>query len=180
MSRAAIHFGLMVLLAALAVLLAAGCGSGDEGDSASGASAEATQERPPGVSMSRPEFIAAASKACRRARQELAEEASRYIQLRSGEVPRPVLYADLAHQVLLPAIEAEMEGIRYLGVPPSELDPIEKILDDAEYTVNAVVFQKRIPSIEAVYREFNVVTKGFRSYGLPACTPGISVLGDRS
>lgn len=153
-------------------MLAAGCGgdsSGSDGGDATG------QGQPRGVSLSRSEFIEEASKGCREMRSSLKEEVSRFLANRRGEKPRPVLYADLAHFVLLPTIEAEMESIRYLGVPPSEERPIEKILDDSEYTINEIVFQQRIPSIDAVYRQFAKVIKGFRAYGLPACANGSSV-----
>lgn len=168
----------VLLATVVAVAVLASCGS--DGGSGGEADAGGGETAPPGVSLSRSEFIERAAAACREARADLEDDVARFLRVHRGKKPRPILYGDLARLVLLPAIEAEMEAIRALGVPPSELEPIEELLDEAEFTLNEVVYQQRIPSMEAVYRQFADASKMARAYGLPECINGGSVTGGRA
>jgi hypothetical protein len=168
----------LLALAISSALLAAGCG-GDEneaprgGDSSevSGVARGGGEEVLRGASLSKPEFIKEAAKACKEARKGLHGQASRFLASQDPSKPRPVMYADLAHLVLLPGIERELEAIRVLGVPPSEEKRIDEILSEGEFTINTVVYEPRIASIHAIYRQFADVHGMFSAYGLPDCVP---------
>lgn len=135
------------------------------GETASGGGSEAapggsgTEEVPRGISLSRPEFIKEAAKACKEASRGLDEEASRFLANQKPSKPRPAQLLDLAQLILLPAIERELEAIRILGVPPTEEKRIDEILNEGEDVINKVVYEPRIPSADAVYRQFVGVHK---------------------
>lgn len=147
-----------LLLAVLAVgSLPVSCGDDDSDDPAS----------------KKAEFIVDASAACKRERIGLGEKASAFLGLDgSKRKPRPVLYADLAHFVLLPTIESELEAIRVLRPPPADADLIDEILFVSQIEIDKLANTSRIPSVEAVYRHFGEAARMFRAYGLPACATG--------
>ena len=170
------RLGRLTAFAVSAAIFTTGCGGGEGDDGGAGSEREQT---PPGVSMSRPEFLKAAGKACREVRANLEGDVLIFLrrQRQTTSKPEPVIYKDLSRLVLLPTIEAEMEAIRTLGVPPSEEERIEEILDEGEFTINEVVYEPRVPSIESVYRAFADTHRMFRGYGLPACVNGSDVTG---
>jgi hypothetical protein len=156
--------GALLVVAISGVLFATGCG-GDESEAARGGG----EEEPRGVSLSKPEFLVEAAKACKEASRGLDQEASLFLANQKPSKPRVAKYEDLSHLVLLPAIERELESIRLLGVPPSEVKRIDEILNEGEDVIDKVVFETHITSAGAVYRQFAGVHRMFRAYGLPAC-----------
>jgi hypothetical protein len=148
------------LLVATLIAIAVGCG--EDSDNSSGNSP-----------MSKAEFVKRANAVCEKARSTVKEEVEVFLERQRSDKPTPVLYADLTHLVLLPAVEREMEAIRYLRIPPKEVKPIDAILDVAEPVVDELANTSRIASLEVVKREFAEARKQYSAYGLNSCTPGL-------
>ncbi len=149
---------LLVPVAVLALALLCGCGGG----------AASSTTSPP----SRAEFLERANAGCLRARQGLAQRVKEFQAREGGRWPREVLNAELAHKVLLPTVEEEMEAVRALRAPPGEEERISRILFVEESALTAVVFMTRVASVAAVWHEFAESARALREYGLPECANG--------
>lgn len=151
----------------------AGCGGDDDGGPEG-------FETGAGRSLGKAEFIERANAVCRRARSGLGEETAIFLEQRLGKGPRWDVYADLAHLVLLPAVEREAEAIRFLGVPPSEEEVVDDMLYADQLVIDMLAHEDRIYSEQEVYREFTEAGRMFREYGLTACANGPGPAGGRS
>jgi hypothetical protein len=155
---------LLAVATTIAVFLAGGCGGTDSSSSTS-SSTEAS-------AVTKAEFLAKANAACKEAGAGLAGRISFYRRRAAGRPPER-LNADLAHYVLLPTIEAEMEAIRAFILPPAEQDRVNEILYAEEQAYNAVFFTKKLASLAAAERRFTESGKLLSAYGLTACANGL-------
>lgn len=164
------------LVPALAIAIAAlasGCGSEGEGDSAT-ARPSAEKE------LTRAAYLRKANAGCRRERQGLEREVSRFLRLQRGRKPPRELYADLAQLVILPAIESEMEAVRALGAPPgppSEERKVDRLLYAEEIALNELALTDEVASRKAIERKFTRSGRRLAAYGLPDCANGIPRTG---
>jgi len=167
-----------VLAPIVAALAVGGCG-GDSGDAeGDGGGGVDSSEGVSTSSLSKPEFVKRANSVCAMETVGLAEEAATFVEMqrRRRHKPLPVLTADLAHFVLLPAIERQLwrlyQLIGKLGAPRGDEERIDEALDLERLAVDAVATTHRIPSLKAVYRPFRASARIFRAYGLGACANG--------
>jgi glutaminyl-peptide cyclotransferase len=122
---------------------------------------------------SKAEFIERANAACARERAGVGERVSAYLrQLRSEGKPSEVRYADLAHFVLLPTIEAEIVRINELKVPHGDEKRVEEMVYAERVAIDEVATTTKVASIEVVENHFIKSGKLFRAYGLSSCANG--------
>jgi hypothetical protein len=153
-----------LIAAALLLTAAAGCGSGG--------GATSSIARP-----SKPAYLKQANAACRKARVGLEEEVSEFLERQRGKKPPRILYADLAHLVLLPTIESEMEAVRAIRVPSeAEGRRVDQLLFAEEMVLNEIAVSTEVePSRNTVERRFAESGRMLADYGLPACANGLDV-----
>lgn len=159
-----ILLGIALAAAISAAALASGCGSGEADEPAT---------------VTKPEYLKRANAACREERSGLDERVVEFLEISGGNgKPREVLIADLAHNVLLPTVENEMEAVRALRPPKGETGRIDRLLYLEESDLTRIVFMQRVKSIAAVKREFAESARLLTDYGLPACANGPQTLRD--
>jgi hypothetical protein len=191
----------MTLLAAafVAVVLATGCGGGGGDSTSTGASGSAGATAGGGSesgsnssaesgsggessgagglsesSLSKEEYVKQASAACNKEREGLIEEVAAYLEKHgSDNLPEGVLIANMAKQVVLPVVEAEVETVRSFGAPAGDEQKVEALLASQEAAVEEVKGLKTAKSLEEVEAHFDSATKEFRAYGFTACTNSI-------
>lgn len=153
------------LLTAAIAVAAIGCG-GENGKTS-------TADRP-----SKPAYLKRANAACKQARTGLDEEVSEFLERQRGKKPPRVLYADLAHLVLLPTIENEMEAVRAIRVPSEEEGrEVDRLLFAEEMVLNEIAVSTEVePSRAAIERRFAESGRMLSAYGLPACANGLDVV----
>lgn len=157
--------GLILIAAAAATI---GCGSSGADLSSSVDTSTSTR-----TVLSRAEFVKLANAACARERKGLGQRVRRFLGWRKGDgTPKEVLYADVAHFVVLATIEAEMVRISELRPPPKDEERIANMLYVEEREIDEVALKKRLPSITAAERYFVEAGPLFRAYGLTACANG--------
>ncbi|MGC1852033.1 MAG: hypothetical protein WA687_06300 [Solirubrobacterales bacterium] len=166
----------LLVLGVSVVVIAAGCG--DESSDAD-TTAEATAGTTSGTTeLSKAEYLKRANAGCRKERVDLEEEISEFLQRQSGKKPPEVLYADLAHLVILPVIENEMEAVRALGATPGGPDEDQEVnylLYAEEAALNEIALSQRMPSREAIEKRFTKSGRMLSEYGLPDCANGLDV-----
>jgi hypothetical protein len=108
------HLTLFVLL--LAALGLPGCGGSDE--------------EPP----TKAEFIASSEALCKKQNERLEQEVEKYSDERNLRYrkPPPKVFEEEAEEILVPAIERKLDGLRQLGAPAGEEQRLERILGAAE------------------------------------------------
>lgn len=156
---------LPVAIAIGAAALVAGCGTSDD---------EASAGFPAGKApITRVQFLAKANAACAKQRVGLRAQIAAFYDLHRGDgTPRPALYAELAHRVLLPTIEAEMFQLEELRAPPRVRDSLTKILTVERAGVDEIALAERIESIESVARRFAAADRQLSAFGLQGCAEG--------
>jgi len=153
-SRRSLRLAALIAMAGLA----AGCG-GSEGNEGN-------------APLSKAEFIERANAACERERRGLEKRVAEFLARQEGSKPPKELYTDLAHFVLLPTIESEMEAIRMLPVAPREAGAVNRLLYTEQLALDTLANTSEIESREAVERSFAESARELRAYGLAACTNG--------
>lgn len=153
------------IMVAISLLLAgAGCGGGGSGEKGSTAS-----QAPP----TRTEFVARMNAICKEKKAGLKTRVARFFKLHSSShEPRPVLYHELAHFVLLPTIEAEMAPFFRVTWPPRDRERLQAMLSMQRITIDEIVTDETVPSLAEFRRRFASSGRLFRAYGLYACANG--------
>lgn len=124
-------------------------------------------------------FTKQANRECAKQNVGLGGEVATFVERQRQRKPRPVLTADVAHFVLLPAIEQQLgllyELIQRRGVPAGDHARIYDMLSSERHAIDKVATSYRIQSLRAVYRPFRESARMLRAYGLDACAnwPGI-------
>jgi hypothetical protein len=146
-----------------------GCGEegGNDASGAAGASSEANRS-------SITSYLRQANAACRKARIGLKKEVSDFVDLQQGRKPPPLYYADLAHYVLLPKIEDELEAVRELDTTPEIEDGVEVdyLLYLKEIPLNQIATSKTVSSLAAIDGQFVKAGRVLRKHGLTSCARG--------
>jgi hypothetical protein len=166
---------LIVLLALTASVAVAATGCGGESSDADTTVSGTTVNTP---ELSKEEYLERANAGCRKERANLEEEISEFLERQRGKKPPEVLYADLAHLVILPVIENEMEAVRALGLAPGgpeEEQEVNYLLYAEEAALNEIALTSRMPSREAIERRFTKSGQMLTEYGLPDCANGLDV-----
>jgi hypothetical protein len=120
----------LVALAAL-VLLAAGCG-GDGGESDTAPAGDSSG------SISKAEFVERGNAICKEGNEDLASGIQEFAEdngLSGSDQPSQEELEGLATDVLLPAIDEQVEKLRELGAPKGQEKEVEKFLDNAEAAI---------------------------------------------
>lgn len=167
----------LVAVAAIAVL-AMGCGSSDDsqsatdsvgGSTASGEGAGMPRQEIATSSLSRDEFVKQANRACSQARAGSLEEVAAYEKShRSEGLPQAVLSENAIKTVTLSITETEIDALRRLGAPEGDEEEIKAIITALEKSSS----EAKNPAVG--YREvsdkFADVNKKLQAYGLARCT----------
>jgi len=143
--------GIVIAGMLIAGLGAAGCG---------GSSASTTSTRT--TAITKAEFVAKANAICGRADPVLSEAAVKLASLRTE-----AQIAAVVKKTYVPSIEAQITGIRALGVPPGERAVVTSMLKLVQADLNKL---KSKPALVAtdVFADFARVA---HPYGLTGCAP---------
>lgn len=163
----------LLALAAFVAMIAAGCG--DESSDADTTSAATTSDA---TELTKAAYLKRANAGCRKERAGVEDEVSEFLERQRGKKPPQVLYADLAHLVILPVVESEMEAVRALGVVPGPSDDEQELnylLYIEEAALNEIALTNKMPSREAIERRFTKSGRMLSQYGLPDCANGLDV-----
>jgi hypothetical protein len=148
-------------IATVVAAVAIGCG-GNGAELSAGASAAGKRE-----------FLARANDACGRENATVPAEVAEFLDQRSPKgKPSPIVYADLAHFVLLPTIEAQIYWIEKLGAPGRDEERVAAMLTAERLAIDKVATTRRVASMGAVSRPFKRSARLFRVYGLDSCANG--------
>ena len=120
---------ILVLLTVLfaAVFLAPGCGSGDRsgGDTTT-------------ASISKAEFIKRVDSICTQVGKRTENEFAAFSKenhIPEGKEPTAAQYGEIGKQILIPALQQQVEKIRALGVPENDQDRISRFLDAVDNAI---------------------------------------------
>jgi hypothetical protein len=161
--------GLLAATAAIAIL-AVGCGSGSNSDRSGSTGTGAEGKAIKTSSLSKDQFIKQASALCGQERKGILAETEAYLTEQSAQgVSRPVLFADAAKAVLMPAVEIRIAGIRKLGAPAGDEGEVEEMLAGQEAGIEQVMKLKTFYEGESLLPYFTESNKKFNDYGLAAC-----------
>jgi hypothetical protein len=147
------------LLAALAIAAAPAVGCGGNEDSASGSE-----------SLTRAMFVRQANALCRKERVGLGREAAKVFRRElSRGFPHDVALHEVAHYVLLPAIEEEISKIRRLRIPPVDRPGVEAALSAERVALDSLASASRLSSMKDFHQAFAESGLEFRVNGLDDC-----------
>lgn len=156
---------MLVGVALSALLVAAGCGGGD--DSATGSSGDVTVET---GSLSKAEFVKQASAICKKTQENFTGEAAAFVTKTNKEPPKPTETGPeekLVETILIPNFESQVEEISELGAPSGDeeevtafLDSLQAVLDEASEDPQAFIETEG---------SFGRAPKLAQKYGLTGC-----------
>jgi hypothetical protein len=144
------------LLAMLLVAGTIGCG-------------ESRTEEPARASLSKAEFLAQANKTCKRTRDGVDERIERFFRIHNLHKSVPVLNAELAHSVLLPTIEAEIDRVYLLDDYVRYQESLDPGLAYERLAIDDIANRSRLSSLQVFVRRFDEAVKMLRESGLPGC-----------
>lgn len=125
------------------------------------------------TALSRSEFLAKANATCRAARADLDLKVKEYLSLhRDDEKPPAVFNADLAHFVLLPAVEEQINRVYELEDYARYQRSLDEALAYQRLAIDDIATSSRLSSLEAYSRRFAESGRMLREKGLPACAEG--------
>jgi len=160
---------MLVALAAVLAVAAAGCGSDEEGSDAAVQSDGGSLATSP---LSKEEYVTRASAACMKRRRRLVPEISVYLEKKSGKELSSGNFAPVVKDVVVPAFEAEVEAVRALGAPEGDEEEIEAMLADQEAAIEAVRRMRNPRSFRDLEEPFADVSQRLEDYGFAACING--------
>lgn len=160
----------------VAALVAAGCGGGDRGEAtAEGGSTVANQSvtgDENAAPISKAAFLKKGDAVCAEGREKISAAAGPVLAAKPGE--REDLEIKLVGEVLVPAIQTDVDDLRALGAPPGDeeevnaiIAEIEKVLATAEEEPEAFV----VPEDPSVKRpdQWRPADKRAEEYGFKEC-----------
>lgn len=152
-AQATIVLGLALVVA----LVAAGCGGGADGSSDSGY-------------LARAELIRKADAACRKVRIGLAKRSAALLEReRSHGYPHDLVLWRVAHYLWLPVIEDEIIRIRSLAISPADRPGVEAALSAESSAIGNVTTAGRVASMGAFRHYFVESGIELRANGLDSC-----------
>lgn len=152
----------LAILGAVLAVMAGGCG----GDSSSSSS---------DAGLSQAEFVREATAVCehrkRQLQRDLLEYGRSYGKRNPGETVAAEAFPGGFRTVALPALQAQVDELRKLGLPEGGGDAVEKYLTAMQQAVDAA--RERTPaSGDQFLRDFETSGDLARGYGLDACAYG--------
>ena len=150
-------------LAGLAVLalVVAGCGSSSDDTSSTASTA----------SLSKAEFLKQGNKICTEGGKQINsefEEFSKENELSETEAPPKPVQEEAAEEILIPAINQQIEEIRALGTPEGDEGELEEVFT-AEEEVLEEAEENPISILESESAKQKEANKLAKDYGLTVC-----------
>jgi hypothetical protein len=151
-----------LLVGAMALaMVAAGCGSDSDDDSST-------------ASLTKAQFVKQGNAICAAGNKKMEAQFETFAKehdLSEDKPPSDAQFAELADDVLVPGVTAQVEGLRELPAPSGEEDQVDEILSAAEGAIeeteddpSAMADDKRDPFAQA--------NKLANAYGLTSCGEG--------
>lgn len=165
------RFATLAILVGALPMAVAGCGGGGQSGAQAPSESTAVTAVKPHI-LSKAEFVKQGNVGCRKARSGLRSKVALYLRVHRSKEPSELMYAGLAHFVILPTVEAELQSLYYLGVPRGGAKRIHKVLFAEKRALDMMALQKRIASIGTIEKRFDQSAKLLRAFGLSACTNG--------
>ena len=146
---------LALVAASMAVaLVAAGCGSSNNGNSTSTAA------------ITKAVFLAKSNVICTRGNKAATAAATKEFGNRH---PTQAQFASFAATTYVPNIQSQIDQIRALGAPPGDQATVTKILDTAQADLNKVKSDPALLGGNSAFADFKTLA---RPYGLTSCASG--------
>ena len=148
----------LAIAGALGALAFAGCGGGEESST--------TSTTTSGGPLTKEQFLARGNAICRTGTYEIDQAADRVFTGRKPSAAQLQQFADLA----VPAVQAQIDGIRALAPPEGDEDQVSAILDAAQQGNDKV---EADPSLLAAGQEgddpYDQANELASDYGLTEC-----------
>ncbi|MGH9283880.1 MAG: hypothetical protein ACRD0S_13200 [Acidimicrobiales bacterium] len=143
--------GLTILAAGL--VLAAGCGGGEE-------------------SITKDEYLKRARTICREGNQELAQATQKaFKDLKQGEKPTAEQLEAYARDVVVPMVRQQVDELRALPDPKGAGDQVDEIYDAFDRALDRIDEKPSLltdnPDVFGLFKEAGDLSK---AYGFPVCT----------
>jgi hypothetical protein len=140
-------------LLAVGLVLAAGCGGGEE-------------------SIAKDEYLKRARTICREGNQELAQATQKaFKDLKQGEKPTAEQLEAYARDVVVPMVREQVEALRALPDPKGAADQVDEIYDAFDRALDRIDEEPSLltdnPDIFGLFKEADDLSK---KYGFPVCT----------
>lgn len=157
---------LFIIAAVAATGLAVGCGSDSDATSASGAAATVTTS-----SLSKAQLIKRADAACLEETEDILQQMVAYSNKPSSKAKPPnEMFADLAREVVLPVVEAQIADVAELGAPAGDEQRVEAILDARREGIEEVRSLQTLKAFGEIEAHFVKADRLARAYGFKDCT----------
>jgi hypothetical protein len=146
------RFRMPLLMAAMAAMIAAGCGGGDED------------------SLDKAAFVKQAQAACAAKKGNLIAKVGAYVE-RNGRPQESAaeLRAGAFEAVQLPIIEAELAAVGELGAPEEGAAGLEAFLKAEQRAIDAAAAADDERSRAEMKRRFDAAAELASDYGIPRC-----------
>jgi hypothetical protein len=151
-------FVLIVAVVAVA-LVGVGCGSGDS-------TTEST------ASLSKAAFLKQGNAICKTGNNEIEEGFEAFVKenkISQTKEPTEAQFEEIADNVLVPAVEKQINGLRGLGTPEGDEGELDELLTNAEGALEEVEGDPSLLEEEGSGSPFAAVNKEARAYGLTVC-----------
>ena len=152
---------LVILVALMGLIAAAGCGGDDNGDSATAGNGDGDAGS---VQAQREEFIDQANSLCAKRSAELAVKGKKTFKEVFSK-PEAVGAKRIAEEVVIPVFEGELEDLKTLTIPPQDGKQVAAIYEAIEEMIAEV---KKNPKAQEFY-PYTKAEKLAKQYGLTAC-----------
>lgn len=127
----------------------------------------------PPTSSSKAELLVQANTACRHARDSSKAEIKQYLKLHSHDLePLAVRNAELAHFMLLPAVELEIDRVYALKGYARYQRSLDEGLGLERLAIDDIANRRRLPSLAAFAQRFAEAARMLRASGLSVCAAG--------
>jgi hypothetical protein len=141
---------LLLGLAAVTALVAAGCGGGDDDDSTT-------------TSLAKPAWIAKADAICQQGNQEIEQRANEQFGT-SGQEPTDEQIQQFTNETVIPGVQSQIDQIRDLGAPSGDEDQVNEILDTVQADIDKAKSATTLP--DEPFADGNALAT---QYGLKVC-----------
>jgi hypothetical protein len=161
---------MVVAVAMVLALGAAGCGGGSSDGSGGGSGEGSSGEVTENSSLTKSEFIDKAAEICQKGETRVFKKLSAYEEKLAAEHPKwgPTrIRLEQSKAVTLPELETELDEIAALGAPTGDQAQIEAILDSAQQAVDTA--ESRGISFEETQPLLALASKLGHQYGLEGC-----------
>ncbi len=162
------------------VLIVAGCGGGSDsttGDGGSSPDGGATTDGGDATtaSITKAQLIAGADAVCTKGGKESEAEFASYVrenEIPEGKEPTEAQYAEIADEILVPALQQQVDEIRALGVPAEDEAQVEAILNALDEAIEEIEAADPKVAVQSAPKFLADAGELIQDYGFKVCGQG--------